>query len=297
MINDRDCQINQRITPLFANQEGRRILEVIAHDERARSVGIVGSRDATPLGLEWAHRVAYHAAQEEVIVISGGARGVDHRAHTSALDAGGETLAVLGSGLAQINQRERSLAHRGAGLVSPFEEHQSPRRWTFPRRNLEIAALSVVVVVIQATEESGALITAREALRLKKDVWVLSHLPSEKTHRGCLRLIDEGAKPLLSDRTWLKSISSESNESSPRMSSTKSRESQSHMTHLSTPTQQREHSSALWQAASDTPRSLEWLATRASMSYELALLEATSLELEGWLYPIIGVGYQRAYPR
>ena len=283
---------------MFADALGQEILAKLIANEGLKSIAIVGSREAGPLGMEWAHRVATSAAERGVVVISGGARGIDYQAHVSARERGGETLAILGSGLASLNHRHRALSHRGVGLASPFPPHQSPRRWTFPKRNLKIAALSSSTVVIQASENSGALITARESLRLKREVWVLCHLPTEPLHRGCLKLLNEGAKPLLSETSWMNSLSPKLKASAAVNWTTDDQNATAQIkSECEVLSQKRAHPSALLRAASDTPRSLEWLAARSSMSYELALLEATNLELEGWLTPVIGVGYLRAYPR
>lgn len=275
---------------LFANEVGQRILDRLSREDGVKSVGIIGSRAATPLGLEWAHRISYCAAREGIIVISGGARGIDQQAHLSAIDSGTDTLAILGSGLGKMGRSQRKLDQRGIGLASPFDHLQSPRKWTFPKRNLDIAALSSVIIVIQASEESGALITAREALRLQKEVWVLSHLPTENVHRGCLHLLNEGAKPLLDESSWLVSLSI-----SQRSKLSHKGDSQRTVSEILE--MKSEPTSLLWKHTSDTPRSLEWLADQASLSYEQATLEAAMLELEGWLIADIGVGYRRGNPR
>ena len=147
---------------------------------RGRAVSIVGTRRMTPYGARVARELAAACAGAGILVISGLAQGVDSAAHAGALEAGGETIAVIGAGvnayLAEIRGRRRNLAHairaKGA-LVSEFPPDAPAQKWTFARRDATIAALGEVTVVVEAPEGSGALITAAEARRLRRVVYAV----------------------------------------------------------------------------------------------------------------------------
>ena len=130
-------------------------------------------------------------------VVSGLARGIDTAAHRGALDAGGRTVAVLGSGLDRLYPPENealagAIAERGA-LVSEFPLGTTPYPANFPRRNRVIAGWSRAVVVVEAAERSGALVTARAALEEGREVLAVPGHPSQPTSAGCNQLIRDGA--------------------------------------------------------------------------------------------------------
>lgn len=134
--------------------------------DEARPVSIVGSRMATPYGMTIARRFGRELAEAGCTIISGMARGIDTAAHWGALDAGGRTLAILGSGMAQLFPRENAeLAARicnGHGaVVSEFPMNMRPSRTSFPQRNRVVAAWSKATLVVEAPHFSGSMITAR----------------------------------------------------------------------------------------------------------------------------------------
>ncbi|MGH7366870.1 MAG: DNA-processing protein DprA [Candidatus Rokuibacteriota bacterium] len=166
-------------------------------DADALAVAIVGSRRATPYGLEVAETLAADLAARGVTVVSGLARGIDAAAHRGALRVGGRTLAVLGSGVDVIyppeNQRlAAEIAERGA-LLSQFAPGTPPLPHNFPTRNQVIAAMSLAVVVVEATEKSGSLITARLAAELGREVLAVPGRITAPESRGANRLIQDGA--------------------------------------------------------------------------------------------------------
>ncbi len=158
-------------------------------------VGIVGTRSPTPYGEAQAERFGRALAAAGFAVVSGLARGVDQAAHGGALDVGGCTIAVLGSGVERPWPRDR-MAQRvvDEGLVlSEYEPEVAPRRHHFPMRNRLLAGLCVGVVVIEAAARSGSLITAHWAADQGRSVWALPGRVDHPMSRGAPRLIREGA--------------------------------------------------------------------------------------------------------
>ncbi|HEX6349855.1 MAG TPA: DNA-processing protein DprA [Candidatus Dormibacteraeota bacterium] len=161
-------------------------------------VAIVGSRRPSPYGEAVAERLAADLAAAGAGVVSGLALGVDAAAHEGALAAGGCTIAVLGTGVDVIYPRANAdLAARilvsGGALVSQFADGTPPQRTNFPRRNWTIAALSDVVVVVEAAEGSGALITAEAALSLDREVMAVPGSVFSPLSVGCHQLLRDGA--------------------------------------------------------------------------------------------------------
>jgi len=161
------------------------------------AVGIVGARQCTHYGRAQAARFAGQLAQAGVTIISGLARGIDAAAHRGALEAHGRTIAVCAPGLAQIYPPEhRGLAdeiiHSGAILTeSPL--HRTALRGLFPQRNRIIAGLSLGVLIVEATRQSGALHTARHAMEQGRDVFALPGRIDSPASVGCHDLIRDGA--------------------------------------------------------------------------------------------------------
>jgi DNA processing protein len=164
----------------------------------ALAIAVVGSRRATPYGLEAAERLASDLAARGVTIVSGLARGIDSAAHRGALAAGGRTIAVFGSGVDVVypseNLRLAEDIERQGALVSQFPPGSQPLAWHFPERNRTIAGLALGVVVVEATERSGALITAGLAGDLGREVFAVPGRITGEASRGTNRLIQDGAK-------------------------------------------------------------------------------------------------------
>jgi DNA processing protein len=163
----------------------------------ALAIAVVGSRRATPYGLSVAETLAADLAARGVTIVSGLARGIDTAAHRGALRVGGRTIAVLGSGVDVVYPPENArlaeeIAARGA-LVSQFAPGTPPLPHHFPTRNAVIAALSLAVVVVEAAERSGSLITARLAAELGREVLAMPGRATAAESRGANRLIQDGA--------------------------------------------------------------------------------------------------------
>lgn len=179
-------------------------------EEDAWSVAIVGTRAVTAYGRQVTEEVAGSLAHNGVTVVSGLARGVDAIAHSAALKAGGRTLAVLGSGVDRIYPPEHcALAEKiiaQGSVLSDYAPGTPPESANFPPRNRIISGLSLAVVVIEAAETSGSLITASFALEQGRDVFAVPGNIFAPQSKGCNRLIANGAKPLLAVKDILDAL-------------------------------------------------------------------------------------------
>jgi DNA processing protein len=164
------------------------------------SIAIVGSRSASQYARQVARELAAGLAREEIVITSGMARGVDGAAHEGCLAAGGRTIAVLGTGVDVIYPREHvALSRRilASGLlVSECEPGAPAYPSHFPRRNRIISGLSRAVVVVEASEKSGSLITARMALEQGREVMAVPGSVLYGRNRGAHALIKDGAIPV-----------------------------------------------------------------------------------------------------
>ncbi len=162
------------------------------------SVALVGSRRASFYGQSMCERLAYELAAKGISVVSGLARGIDTAAHRGALRARGRTIAVLGSGITRIYPREnKELAEQISNsgcLLSEFPLCAHPARENFPRRNRIISGLSLGVVIVEAAQRSGALITANFALEQGREVFAVPGKIDSLTSWGTHSLIKDGAK-------------------------------------------------------------------------------------------------------
>lgn len=177
-----------------ASAGGGPVAEALA----GRGVAIVGSRRASHYGTTQAARIATELAALGIPVVSGLARGIDAAAHRGALAAGGATIGVLGGGLARFYPAEnlplaREMVAAGGAVVSEFALDLPPLPHHFPRRNRLLAALSAAVIVVEAAERSGSLVTADHALDLGREVLAVPGRVDQDNSRGVHRLLREGA--------------------------------------------------------------------------------------------------------
>lgn len=162
---------------------------------REPRVAVIGTRAPTPYGDGQARRFARAFADAGVVVVAGLARGIDAAAHEAALDAGGGTIAVLGSGVDRpwpAGPLAERVASEGV-LLSEYPPGTAPRRHHFPERNRLISGLCKAVVVVEAAHASGSLITARWAADQGRDVYAMPGRVDHPMARGCHRLLREGA--------------------------------------------------------------------------------------------------------
>ena len=159
---------------------------------------MVGSRNATSYGIETAEKISRKLASSGLTVVSGMAMGIDTASHKGALDAGGRTIAVLGSGIdvpypaANRNLLE-TVSYSGA-IISEFPLGTPPLRENFPRRNRIISALSLGVIAVEAAPGSGSLITAKYALEQNREVFAVPGNIISRNSKGTNTLIKNGAK-------------------------------------------------------------------------------------------------------
>jgi len=161
---------------------------------RAR-IAVVGTRTPSPYGAATAQRFAAELARAGAVVVSGLARGIDQAAHRGALDAGGDSIAVLGSGVDRpwpAGPLAERLAREGL-LLSELRPGSPARRHHFPLRNRLISGLARGVLVVEAASASGSLITARWAADQNRSVWAIPGRIDHPMAAGCHRLIREGA--------------------------------------------------------------------------------------------------------
>ncbi|MHB8972162.1 MAG: DNA-processing protein DprA [Pirellulaceae bacterium] len=162
------------------------------------ALAIVGTRHATRYGLRQAERLAAGLARAGLTIVSGLARGIDAAAHRGALGAGGRTIAVLGSGVLRVYPPEHEelaeAIRRQGAVLSELPPLQQPMSGTFPQRNRLITGLCLGVLVIEAAQRSGALISVTHANEQGREVFAVPGPADSRTSRGCHRLIRDGAK-------------------------------------------------------------------------------------------------------
>lgn len=167
-------------------------------------IGVVGTRRCTPYGRRATEHIVRGLVRAGVVIVSGMANGIDTEAHKAALKAGGETIAVVGSGIDESviypssnTNLAREIEQHGA-VISEFDPYARSETFYFPQRNRVISGLSLGVVVVEAKEKSGALITANFALEQNRDVFAVPGSIFWETSKGPNTLIRQGAKGVTS---------------------------------------------------------------------------------------------------
>ena len=163
---------------------------------------LVGTRHSSIAGKKAAFSLGYELAKSGAVVVSGGAMGIDTQAHLGAMQAGGETVCVLGCGinynyLPSLENVRDEISKHGA-LISEYPPDYPPTKYTFPKRNRIISGMSDCTVVVEAGKTSGALITAKEAVKQHRTVFAVPGSIESQSTTGSNLLIQEGAKTLLS---------------------------------------------------------------------------------------------------
>lgn len=173
-------------------------------------IGIVGTRSPTEHGRRWTRRISTALAKHGFVVISGMAAGIDTEAHRACIEAGGRTIAVLGTGVDIIypasNRKLYEQIQQQGLILSEYPAGTQPNKSNFPPRNRIIAGLARAVLIMEAPEKSGALITARYANEFCRDVYTLPNSPDVEQARGCLRLIHHGAEIIVREDELLEML-------------------------------------------------------------------------------------------
>jgi DNA processing protein len=253
------------------------------------TVAIVGSRTASEAGRRTAGILAGTLARSGVTVISGMALGIDGAAHRGALEEGGNTAAVLGSGLRVVYPGShrplfRKLSSRGL-VLSEFLPPEAALPHHFPKRNRIIAALSQAVIVVEAGARSGALITVDHGLDLGREVLAVPGSVQNPRALGSNRLLREGARVITDPTAVVQDLRDlglsirEAAPTSPR----------SEPEVLGIPRDLRR----LWGVLSATPMGVEEVAKGAAMSFPQALAGLSTLELGGWARQCPGMRFRR----
>jgi len=177
----------------------------------APAVAIVGTREPSPEAVAHAHALAFRLARRGVTVWSGGAVGIDAAAHRGALEAGGISVAVIGTGIDHCYPAKHAALYEelvltGGALVSPFERTQPAMLGTFPQRNGVLAALTQATVVIQAPIKSGARSTASFARRMRRALFVVPAWPWDPEGAGNVAELALGGEPLADDAPLLRRL-------------------------------------------------------------------------------------------
>jgi DNA processing protein len=166
-------------------------------------IAIVGTRKPTEYGVRWTRKITTLLANNGFTIVSGMAEGIDSETHKAALKAGARTIAVVGTGVDIVYPAQNKALYKEIlvnGLVlSEYPGKTPPDRSHFPARNRIIAGLSRAVLVMEAPIKSGALITARYANEFGRDVYVLPGRIDDEESQGCLKLLSQGANPILDE--------------------------------------------------------------------------------------------------
>ena len=271
------------------------------------TVALVGSRRATPYGLEVATWLARELAEQGVVVVSGFAKGIDAAAHQGALDAeGGVTVGVLGCGLAldyprghrELGERIRT---RGA-LVSEYPCAMPPSPANFPVRNRIIAALADITVVVEATARSGSLITARLALELGREVLAVPGRITDEQAIGVNDLLRDGAGPVTHPADILERLGLGGGRGGVAGAGAMAgiggiaagtSDADATATRARPPDLPPEQAALLFALDDVRDRAAESLAAAADLAIEVAVAGLLELELAGWAIRAAGGGYRR----
>jgi len=238
-------------------------------------VAIVGTRKPTKIGEKTAKNFSYVLAKNGLCIVSGLAYGIDLAAHLGSLEAKKENIAVIGSGFDFILKDPRKkyvekIIEIGGSIVSEYPPKTPPLNYHFPLRNRIIAALSKIVIIIEAPEKSGALITAKFALEYGKDVYALPGSIYEKNYLGNLKLIQEGAFLLISPEEILETFGIRKNKMIVELEADEEK---------------------IYKMIKEKPRSIEELTKELGLDISQILKIITSLEIKNLIFAKEGKYY------
>ena len=256
------------------------------------AVTIVGSRRSTEYGRRSAEALAAQMAIRGITVVSGLALGIDGASHRGALDAGGDTIAVLGSGVDLIqptsHRRLGELIAREGLLLSEFLPGEPARAHHFPRRNRILAALGGAVVVVEAAEKSGALITVEHALDLGRDVYAVPGALDASQSRGCNTLIRQGAQIITSPEEFGRDLGLVCGSSSEFRAESRS------VAGDNVPAGLDAEARRVWLALSERSLGIDDVASGADLQSARVLSALTLLQVSGLVVQESGMRFRRA---
>jgi DNA processing protein len=258
----------------------------------AAGIAVVGSRNATPVGLQNAEAFSRALSMAGLTIISGMALGIDAAAHRGGLDGGSSSIAVVGTGLdlvypARNKALARELAEKGL-IISEFSLGTPALAQNFPRRNRIISGLSRGVLVVEAALASGSLITARQAAEQGREVFAIPGTIHSPFSKGCHQLIKQGAKlvddanDILVELQWRNSVVSNNKSATTTASDSEHIESENS-----------DDDDPLLLAMGYDPASMDALMERVDLPADQVMLRITELEIEGIITALPGGKYQR----
>ncbi len=244
------------------------------------TVAMVGTRNPSSTGSETARRFAFELAGKGITIVSGLALGIDAQAHTGSLDAGGKTIAVMGTGIDCIYPRRHiKLAERICQyglLMSEFPLQSQPIAGHFPRRNRIISGLSSSTLVVEAAIKSGSLITARLALEQNRDVLAIPGSIHNPQSKGCHHLLQQGAKLVTSSNDVLEELGLDFE----------------HVAAIKTQEVLADKNTNLVKCIGFETTTVDQIIVRSGLSIEKVVCELVELELQGFVNSVRG-GYTR----
>ncbi len=244
------------------------------------ALAIVGSRNPTQGGRRNARDFSRHLASCGLVIVSGMAQGIDAASHQGALDGGGKTLAILGTGIDRVYPpANRDLAHRiaaGGALVTEYPLGSPPEKWHFPERNRLISGLALGTLVVEAARRSGSLITARLSAEQGREVFALPGSIHNPLARGCHQLIRQGAKLVETADDILAELGP--------------------LTGYLRPTADDSHYDSLRKALSHDPAGIDELAAQSGLTIDQLSSMLLILELHGEVESLSGGRYVKKEP-
>lgn len=243
-------------------------------------VAIVGTRNPSQTGSETARRFAFELAKKDITIVSGLALGIDAQAHSGCLDAGGKTIAVMGTGMNHVYPRRHvhlaEQIRQNGLLVSEFPLQFPPNAGHFPRRNRIISGLSSSILVVEAAIKSGSLITARLACEQNRDVLAIPGSIHNPQSRGCHHLLQQGAKLVTSSEDVLDELGI----------------GYEHVEAAKTQKRLADKNKNLVKCIGFETTTVDQLVERTGLPIETVVCELVELELQGVVYAVPG-GYMR----
>lgn len=258
------------------------------------AIAIVGTRYPTKYGRDWTRRISQTLTKQGFTIVSGMAAGIDTEAHRACLSAEGRTIAVLGTGVDVVypysnRQLYHNIQQQGL-IVSEYPAQTKPDRQNFPPRNRIIAGLSRAVLIMEAPQRSGALITARYANEFCRDVYVLPGSLDNEQSKGCLNLLNRGAHVILGERELLEML-----EIMPKLDLNLQLEIPIESSQpIKPPLPDLEPQLAqIIQAINDDSSSLDAIAQTTNLDTGTLLASLSQLELMGLIFQLPGMRYSR----